>query len=419
MPLVIVSKTTIVTANKVAPIYRFPTNLTNAGQLATITSSANIELSYNYGHQRVTTNNLDITSKINGNVNNISLTYGSVAISSGNLASVYSIKNFCDNYSPLSLLKISGHITGADVGDWYSSTNWSAAGTGIKDGITSLNMTVATTVGAQLTTSRTILLPQNYTLFYVWYPNENDTNDRTLHRGTYEILAKMQAGTIPRLGAYSDAFGTAASDYTGYRLEKKWQTLIVVGYGPTSTSRLGVQQYYVDGRYVGQVRVVGSGTNINKLGSSSTGFMNPPGHIREAGILGQALNHNEIVNLNLRLSYTFNPTLTGVAGVFYSTPSSALKFGLNSLFANTYVSSNQMSQTNFSVVNPINSQITYKKTRIINWQSRFLVTYPVTQITIVINGFSPVIPNAIGTPTSPSLPTSPTVPTLSSKQYWF
>lgn len=600
MPLVPVTQKTIVTANKVAPIYRFPPNYTNASSIASISTSETTKLTHTYTTKTINITNTDRDNTIGGNVNILTLNYGSVSIITGYTAPSFSIKNFCDNYSPLSLLKISGHTTGAAVGDWYSATNWSAAATGTKAGVTALNMSgtgqgvtggsinpynasvssfaglnfnvtggyifssitnlcsilwnlppddgityyfewtqpitgyvaayfgvqdpptrqgsyhsgvggngnggeavytpsvvnaafgvsspagtywlklnvsartytygsgntgSGTTVSwaslanpqyfgiydgtsiygsmnnfainwgqfawtypnqaagtkpwtepspppgaSQISTTRIITLPQNYTLFYAWFPTEIDTYDRTLHRGTYEILAKMQAGSIPRLGAYSNAFSPAASDYTGYRVQKKWQTLIVVGHGPTATSRLGVQQYYVDGKYVGRVAVTGSGANINTLGSGSTGFLNPPGFIREAGILGQALDHNEIISLHLRLTFTFDSNMTAVSSTFFNTPESVLVYGKNSTFANKYVSSSQLSETNLSAVKPTNSLVNYSQARITGRQNRFVTVYPITQITIIINGFSPeIIPTNTGVVTG-----SPR-----NKQHWF
>lgn len=408
MPLVTVASIKVVTANRVAPIYRFDANTSSDEPIATIRSLGSLPIENSYPRRTITTSNSD-TSNFISNINGYTIYYGTTSISTGYTSSSFSVKNYADNFNPLSLLKISTHTTGAAVQDFYSATNWSAAATGTKAGVNGLAMTAATGGGAQINTTRIITLPRNYTLFYAWYPNETDTYDRTLHRSTYEILAKMEAGASGRVGSWSTAIGGGSSQYTPFRMSKKWQTLIVVGSGPSPTSRLGTQQFFVDGVYVGQNNIVGSSVNLNTLGSSTSGYMNPPGHIREAGILGQALTYSQVISLHLRLTYSFNSNINAVSGRFYQSPEPAIIFGGNSN-VNVYVTSSQITNVNTTTANKlVKSNVTYKKTQIVSSQPKYITLYPLSTITIVINGFSPIVPSS--TPGAPATPNR--------KQYWF
>ena len=95
---------------------------------------------------------------------------------------------------------------------------------------------------------------------------------------------------------YSNRNGNSFHD-TGYDLELKWQTMVVVGKGTPAQDGLGESLYYVDGVYVGSVPRTKSGSTWSTFSYVSQ----YPGYFREMGIMGTALDSDEALEFHTML----------------------------------------------------------------------------------------------------------------------
>jgi len=201
------------------------------------------------------------------------------------------LQGFVNAHSAMSHLDISNHTSGGTINDFYINTNWTAVNRNTIDGLSCIDLSAT----ASISNSTTTTLPQNYTLFCVWYPRVSNSGWRTLWRGNndHKVIVNNNATD---LGMYSNRNGAFRD--TGYNISIQWQSLIVVGNGSSATSYSGTQTFYVNGTNVGTTDRVGSGTTIDIFGWSGQN----PGYFREIGVLGEALSTTDVATLEAFLS---------------------------------------------------------------------------------------------------------------------
>ena len=207
--------------------------------------------------------------------------------------------------------------TTGSYADPYLGVTWTATSVVLEGGFGFFDMRTG-----YLTASTSTVLPQNYTLFYVWYPRLGDYTWRTLFRGTNDHWIIMNypgsgyAGGDQSIGIWSNRDGTWRD--SGYDVTFGWQTLIVVGNGSSVSSATGTQTFYVNGTQVGATDRVASGDGFVNIGYSTNQF---PGLVAVAGAYDKALNSTEIAALNVALTsripvndYFMPPVQSGLVG---------------------------------------------------------------------------------------------------------
>jgi len=206
------------------------------------------------------------------------------------------VASFIDSRDPIHRVKFRGHVSGETLEDFYVDSD-SLSGVraiqniGGKDGLD-----VDGTNGViTFTTPDSETLGQFYTMFFVWYPRETNSGWRTFYRGNNDHQPMIRDNTRD-LGFYSNRVGNAFYD-TGYDIELKWQTLIVVGKGTTALDGNGESLYYVDGQYVGSVPRTKSGSTWSSFGYSGQ----YPGYFRDMGIFGSQIDSDEVSSLHTLL----------------------------------------------------------------------------------------------------------------------
>lgn len=206
------------------------------------------------------------------------------------------VANFINSRDPIHRVKFRNHVTGEQLQDFYVdsdslSGNRSIQNIGGKDGLD----VDGTDDTITFTTPDSETLGQFYTMFFVWYPRETDSGWRTFYRGNNDHQP-MIADNSKSLGFYSNRVGNAFYD-TGYDIELKWQTLIVVGRGTTALDGNGESLYYVDGQYVGSVPRTKSGSTWSVFGWTGQ----YPGYFRDMGIFGSQIDSDEVSSLHTLL----------------------------------------------------------------------------------------------------------------------
>jgi hypothetical protein len=228
----------------------------------------------------------------------LDIEYGKYTVDSG---ADLNVSNYISDKTPMQYATVTGHTSGSALADAYANS-WSAVNTTTVDGVTCLDLATTDTI----TMSSPPVFGQNYTMFAGWYPRVSDSGWRTFWRGDNDHNIIVQDGT-KNLGMYSNRNG--AFQDSGHDITINWQSIIVVGYGDSSTASTGTQNYYIDGVHVGSVSRTVSGTNSSSFGHSTQG----PGYFTEFGFLNQALTAYEINQLNarLQLSMGFSASLSG------------------------------------------------------------------------------------------------------------
>lgn len=203
------------------------------------------------------------------------------------------IEGFLSTRDPIHRAKFRGHVSGQQLEDFYVDSDSlsgvrSIQNIGDKDGLD-----VDGTNGVvTFSTPDSETLGQFYTMFFVWYPRETNSGWRTFYRGNNDHQPMIN-NNARDLGMYSNRVGNAFYD-TGYNIELKWQTMIVVGNGTPAQDGNGESLYYVDGEYVGSVPRTKAGSTWSTFGYASQ----YPGYFREFGIMGTALDSDEALEFH-------------------------------------------------------------------------------------------------------------------------
>lgn len=144
--------------------------------------------------------------------------------------------------------------------------------------------------------SSSIVLPQEYTLFYLLKWRSSDSGWRTLHRGTPSDHWAIVENGGKSLGMYSNRNGAFRD--CGHDISVEWQTLIITGVGTTSSSDTGTSTFYINGENVGTADRVGCGMSFYRIGWGGQS----PGYIAVAGALSGALSTSEIKTMHHSLA---------------------------------------------------------------------------------------------------------------------
>ena len=208
------------------------------------------------------------------------------------------VASFIDSRDPIHRVKFRGHVTGEQLQDFYVDSDSLSGVRAIqnirgKDGldVDGTNGTIT------FSTPDSETLGQFYTMFFVWYPRESNTNWRTFYRGNNDHQPMIN-NNARDLGMYSNR-APAGFYNTGYDIELNWQTLIVVGRGTTALDGSGESLYYVDGQYVGSVPRTKSGTTWSVFGWADGSQY--PGYFRDMGIFGSQIDSDEASTLHTLL----------------------------------------------------------------------------------------------------------------------
>ena len=206
------------------------------------------------------------------------------------------IEGYLSTRDPIQRAKFRGHVSGQTLEDFYVDSDSLSGARGIQTigGKAGIDVD-GTNAVVTFSTPDSDTLGQFYTMFFVWYPRETNSGWRTFYRGNNDHQPMIQDGTL-NLGFYSNRNGNSFHD-TGYDLELKWQTMVVVGKGTPAQDGLGESLYYVDGVYVGSVPRTKSGSTWSTFGYASQ----YPGYFREMGIMGTALDSDEALEFHTML----------------------------------------------------------------------------------------------------------------------